>query len=221
MPGSKLAEPVKIRHRCTAMAERYRLSFTTGGLFVREAPQVAERYLALRDWEKTRAQVRSENLLQVRTAAAATRISQELIARLELLDHEELAFLVDGSLREQGYLMWAATCRRYAFIRDFAREVLREHYLLLRRQLMQSDYEAFCNAKALWHAELEGLAASTHSKLRQNLFRMMRDADLISAHHQIQPALITPALAHLLARHGNEQLLIFPATDHEIKRWLQ
>lgn len=203
------------------MAERYRLSFTTGGLFLQEAPLVVERYLALRDWKQTREQVRSENLLQVRTTAAATRISQELIARLELLDPEELEFLVDGSLREQGYLLWAATCRRYTFIRDFAREVLREHYLLLRRQLTTNDYEAFCNAKALWHAELDELASSTHSKLRQNLFRMLRDADLVSAQHQIQPVLIDPALARLLSRRGDEQLLIFPATDHEIKRWLQ
>ena len=203
------------------MAERYRLSFTTGGLFLQEAPLVVERYLALRDWKQTREQVRGENLLQVRTSAAATRISKELIARLELLDPEELEFLVDGSLREQGYLLWAAACRRYAFIRDFAREVLREHYLLMRRQLTTSDYDAFFNAKALWHVELDELAASTQSKLRQNLFRMLRDADLISAQHQIQPVLITPALAHLLARHDNEQLLIFPATDHELKRWLQ
>ena len=203
------------------MIERYRLSFTTGGLFLQEAPLIAERYLKLRDWVRTREQVRGDNLLQVRTAAAAMRISKELIARLELLGHEELEFLVDGNLREKGYLLWAATCRRYAFIRDFAREVLREHYLLMRRQLTTNDYEAFCNAKALWHAEVDGLAESTHSKLRQNLFRMLRDADLVNAQYQIQPVLMTPALAHLLARHCNEQLLIFPATDHEIKRWLQ
>ncbi|MGE1154366.1 DUF1819 family protein [Pseudomonas kitaguniensis] len=203
------------------MAERYRLSFTTGGLFLQEAPLVVERYLALRDWKQTREQVRGENLLQVRTAAAATRISKELIARLELLDSEELRFLVGGSLREQRYLLWAATCRRYAFIRDFASEVLREHYLLMRRQLTTSDYDAFFNSKALWHAELDELAPSTQSKLRQNLFRMLRDADLISTQHQIQPVLVTPALARLLARHDNEQLLIFPAADHELKRWLQ
>jgi len=203
------------------MAERYRLSFTTGGLFLQEAPLVVERYLALRDWKRTREQVRGENLLQVRTAAAATRISKELIARLELLDSEELRFFVDGSLREQRYLLWAATCRRYAFIRDFASEVLREHYLLMRRQLTTSDYDAFFNAKALWHAELDELAPSTQSKLRQNLSRIMRDADLISTQHQIQPVLVTPALARLLARHDKEQLLIFPATDYELKRWLQ
>ena len=111
------------------MSERYRLSFTTGGLFLREATTVVERYLSIRDWKAARDQVRQENLLQVRTAAAATRISKEVTARLELLDDAELEALQDGGLREQAYLLWVAACRRYSFIREFATEVVREHHL--------------------------------------------------------------------------------------------
>jgi hypothetical protein len=40
--------------------ERYRLSFTAGGLFVREAPTIVERYLQTADWVGTRSQVRTE-----------------------------------------------------------------------------------------------------------------------------------------------------------------
>jgi len=105
------------------MSERYRLSFTTGGLFLREATTVVERYLSIRDWKAARDQVRQENLLQVRTAAAATRISKEVTARLELLDDAELEALQDGGLREQAYLLWVAACRRYTFIREFARKL--------------------------------------------------------------------------------------------------
>ena len=200
--------------------ERYRLSFTTGGLFLHEAPIVAERYLTLRDWSQTRNQVRNDNLLQVRTAAAALRISKELIARLELLESDELEELVNGSARDRGYLLWVAACRRYTIIHDFAIEVLREHYLLLRRQLSFGDYDAFYNAKALWHTELDELAQSTQHKLRQNLFRMLRDADLISDQQHIQTAMLSPRLAQLLALHGRDDLLVFPATDNEIQRWL-
>ena len=203
------------------MDERYRLSFTTGGLFLLEAPLVAEHYLASKDWELTRLQVRDGNLLQVRTAAASTRISKELVARLELLDHAELEFLLDCNLRERTYLLWVAACRRYSLIREFAKEVLREHFLLLRRQLTTSDYEAFVGTKALWHAELDELAFSTQRKLRQNLFRMLREADLVSEQLIIQPVVLTPLFAQLLARRGVEQLLVFPASDQEIKRWLQ
>lgn len=201
--------------------ERYRLSFTTGGLFVQEAPVVAERYLTLRDWKVARAQVRSENLLQVRTAAAATRISKELTARLELLDTAELEALVDGSVRERGYLLWAAACRRYPLIRDFAVEVLLQHYLSLRHHLTLKDFDAFFGGKAAWHEELDELAPSTQRKLRQNLFRMMRDADLLSDQSLIQPALLTPRMAQLIARQGRDALRIFPTTESEISRWLQ
>ncbi|MEN9539865.1 MAG: hypothetical protein RLZZ126_2100 [Pseudomonadota bacterium] len=90
------------------MADRYRLSFTTGGLFLQEAPIVVERYLALRDWPQTRNQVRNDNLLQVRTAAAALRISKELIARLELLESDELEELINGSARDRGYRVSSA-----------------------------------------------------------------------------------------------------------------
>jgi hypothetical protein len=202
------------------MVDRYRLSFTTGGLFLQEAPIVVERYLALRDWPQTRNQVRNDNLLQVRTAAAALRISKELIARLELLESDELEELINGSARDRGYLLWVAACRRYAIIHDFAIEVLREHYLLLRRQLSFGDYDAFYNAKALWHSELDEIAQSTQHKLRQNLFRMLRDADLISDQQHIQTAMLSPRLAQLLARRGRDELLVFPATDNEIQRWL-
>ncbi len=201
--------------------ERYRLSFTTGGLFLQEAPLVAERYLTLRDWSQTRAEVRSGNLLQARTASAAKRISIELFGRLGLLDIEELELLVEGNLRERGYLLWSAVCRRYAFIRDFAIEVLREYYLSRRHQIMPADYEAFYNAKALWHTELDEIAASTQKRLRHGLFQMLREADLLSEQGQIQPALLTTHLARLIAKHGREHLLVFPATDSEIQRWLQ
>lgn len=201
--------------------ERYRLSFTTGGIFLQEAPLIAERYLALRDWAQTRAEIRSQNLLQVRTASAALRLSKELVTRLERLEVPELEELREASLRDRGYLLWAAACRRYAFIHDFAVEVLREHHLLLRRQISFGDYDAYYNAKALWHTELDEIAPSTQHKLRQNLFRMLREADLISDQQYIQPAMLSPRLAQLLARRGREELLVFPSTDNEIQRWLK
>lgn len=201
--------------------ERYRLSFTTGGLFRSEAPPIARHYLASRDWVATRNQIRSGNLLQVRTAAAALRISKEVVARLEQLDTDELTFLSHCGLRDGGYLLWVAACRRYTLIRDFAEEVLRERTLLLQRQVSVGDYDSFFSSKALWHAELDELAPSTQRKLRQNLFRMLREAHLVSAQLLIQPATLSPALAQLLARQGKQSFLVFPATDHDIQRWLQ
>jgi malonyl CoA-acyl carrier protein transacylase len=200
---------------------RYRLSFTTGGLFSQESAMVAEIFLRKQDWLLTREQVRAENLLQVRTATAALRISKEVVARLELLTNPELECVVDGSIRERGYLLWSATCRRYAFIREFAIEVLREYFVTLRQELHLKDFDAFFNGKALWNEELDSIAPSTQSKLRQSLFRMLREADLISTQNIIQPAMLTPRIAGLLAMHGRDAFLIYPLADADINRWLQ
>ena len=203
------------------MTERYRLSFTTGGLFLQESAIATASFLQLGDWTATRAQLRVENLLQVRTSAAATRISKEVTARLQELSSEELSALLDLSLRDQANLLWVAVCRRYPFIREFAIEVLREHFLVLRRRLVFADFDHFLNAKALWHAELDDIAKSTQLKLRQNLFRMLREADLLSDQYEIHPAQLSPCLAQLLARQGRQVFLVFPATDNDIQRWLQ
>jgi hypothetical protein len=199
----------------------YRLSFTTGGLFINESAMAADLYSKSRDWQHVRDQVRSENLLQVRTAAAALRISKEVVARLEHLTNDEIVALAEGSVRERGYLLWAAVCRRYTFIREFATEVLREYFITLRQSLALKDFDAFFNGKAMWHDELDNTAETTRLKLRQNLFRMMREADLLSESNVIQPAILPAVLATLLAANGRDALLVFPISDSDIDRCLQ
>lgn len=200
--------------------DRYQLSFTAGGLFLQEAPAIAARFLRCHDWRQTRAEIRDENLMQQRTAAAGARLGKEVVSRLETLSVAELEELCDASTRDKGYLLWVAACRRYRFVRDFANEVMREHYLSLRHQLTAGDYESFYNSKALWHAELDALAASTQQKLRQNIFRMLREADLLSPKNQIQVVLMSTRIAQLIAQQSQEDLLIFPASESEIQRWL-
>jgi hypothetical protein len=68
---------------------------------------------------------------------------------------------------------------------------------------------------------LDDIAKSTQLKLRQNLFRMLREADLLSDQYEIHPAQLSPYLAQLLARQGRQVFLVFPATDNDIQRWLQ
>lgn len=199
----------------------YQLSFTTGGLFQHEAPLLASFFLKNRDWTETRQQVRAKNLLQVRTDSAALRLGREIVMRLQQLDVRELEFLVNASVRDSGNLLWVAACRRFTLVRDFAREVLREHSLLLRRQVELQDFDSFFDARALWHPELDELARSTRRKLRQNVFRMLREAGLLTEQFVIQPVAMSPALVTLLARRGADEFLVFPVTDQQIQRWLQ
>jgi hypothetical protein len=95
---------------------RYALSFTSGGLLVREASAVAPVYLRERDWSQVRDAIEETNLLQARTRAAGVRIAREVVQRLSVLSPVELELLVDATLTERSHVMWAAACRRYALI---------------------------------------------------------------------------------------------------------
>lgn len=159
--------------------DRYALSFTSGALLTREAVIAAPLFLEVRDWNAVRNRLLAENLLQARTASSGFRLAREVAQRLAVLTDAELDLLQDSSPSERGHLMWIAACRRYAFIGDFAEEVVRERFLLLTPTLGYDDFDSFVRGKALWHPELAEVKDSTLQKLRSTVFRMLTEAGLL------------------------------------------
>ncbi|MDD3926694.1 MAG: DUF1819 family protein, partial [bacterium] len=86
--------------------DRYSMSFTAGSLLHRESVKLAELYLTLGDWDVVQDIVINKNILQARTLNALKRVCREVISRLKTLSAEELSFLVEANLQEQGYLLW-------------------------------------------------------------------------------------------------------------------
>lgn len=193
-------------------AERYALSFTSGGLLVREADVIVAEYLRARDWAVVRQLVVERNLLQARTISSSVRVTRETIQRLGALDDAELGILADASLTERGHLMWAAACRRYGFIGDFAEEVLRERFLLMTPTVDAEDFERFMTGRSLWHPELDELKPSTREKLRQTIFRMLREAGLRTQAGAIIPAVISEPVQGVLAASSPSDIRFFPTT---------
>lgn len=194
----------------SAAAPRYALSFTTGGLLATEAAMVAPVYLGCRDWAATRARVRDGNLLQRRVASSTRRVLGALVPRLQLLSEFELQIVADGTSTERGHLMWAAACRRYDLIGEFAEEVLRERFLTLAGTVSYEDYDSFYRAKAMWHDELDDVTDLSFRKLRQVLFKMMADAGLLNAQGGIEPALLSARVAECLNRRSPSDIRFFP-----------
>lgn len=194
------------------MPSRYALSFSSGGLLAREGAAVAGVYLGSHDWQATRAQVIEDNLLQARTTSSLVRVSREVIQRLAALGDDEIGLLVEGSPTEQHHLMWAAACRHYALIGDFAEEVLRERFLLMTPTLGAGEFDRFMTGKSLWHPELDELKPSTRGKLQQTLFRMLREAGLRTTEGDITPAVLSGRLIDALDRRTPSDIRFFPTT---------
>ena len=196
-----------------APAPRYALSFTSGALLMREAVIAAPLYLRERDWPKVRTLIADDNLLQARTAASGFRLAREVAQRLAVLTDDEIELLIEATATERGHLLWAAACRRYDLIGEFAEEVVRERFLLLTPTLGHEDFDSFVRGKALWHSELAELKESTLRKLRANLFQMLNEAGLLSDDGHLLQVALSHRVAGALAARSPSDLRFFPTND--------
>lgn len=194
----------------TSSDSRYALSFTSGALLMREAAIAAPLFLRENDWHKVRALIEDDNLIQSRTVASRQRLARETVQRLAVLTEAELELLVDATSAERSHVLWAAACRRYALIGEFAEEVLRERFLLLVPTLGHDEFDSFIRAKALWHEEIADLKDSTMRKLRSTMFRMVKEADLLTDDGRIIQAVLSTRVAEALAARTPSDIRFFP-----------
>lgn len=194
-------------------APRYALSFTTGGLLHREAAVLAPRYLEHPDWEMVRAVAVEQNVLGARTYSTGVRLVRETVKRMSALADREIALLADATASERGHLMWVAACRRYKLIGEFAEEELRERFLTLAGKVSYEDYDSFYRAKAMWHDELGSVATTTYKKLRQVLFKMMVEAELLTSDGNIEPALLSDRVLECLRQRVPSDVRFFPTRE--------
>jgi len=160
--------------------EPYLLSFTGANLSLSKSLSLARAFKKYGSWEAVEERLLPENILQMRTNSAAVRVHQEIVPRLQTLTVKQMDLLIEGSYLEQKHMLWLAVCNRYQYIRDFAVEVIREKYLRMDFQVTELDYTSFFNRKADWHEELEEITESTQNKIRQVLFRMLKEAEILS-----------------------------------------
>lgn len=193
---------------------KYSLSYTTGAALIREAIDVACLKSDLESWPDVKKHVLENNTFQSRTASTLSKLYGEVSRRLKHLSDDELSLLANGTESEQKQLIWLAICRRYSLIKDFSVEVLAHQYQAARYEVGHNDYDAFFNAKAEWHNNLDGASIQTKSKARQVLFKMLRECGLVNEHDEIVSQQVGPAVLALLNNNNMEDLNIFPGAEY-------
>jgi hypothetical protein len=194
----------------------YKMSFGTGGLMLNESVEVARLHVPQEPWEDTIRRAQQQGTTRLPKAASNRRTLREISNRLLTLTDAERAFLVERADRaDRQALLWLATCRAYRFIREFAVEVIGERYLSYQYDLPLESFDIALNSKAEWDEGLASLAASTRLKLRQVLFRILREAGIISQGGQIQAALLSSQLRSMIEERAPEELAVFPGLPVE------
>lgn len=194
----------------------YKMSFVVGGLFLNESIDVINLHRSSPNWSQTRQMALSGNITSLPKAASRHRTLREIASRLSKLNDAELRFF--GGTRDrtdQQALLWLAVCREYRFVHEFVMEIVRERFLSLQTELPVDNFDTFFATKAEWNEGLAGISPTTRSKLRQVLFRIMREAGIISRENKILATYISPQLYRIIAEHSPSDLQLFPGLKSE------
>lgn len=185
------------------------MSFTTGGLLERETIIFANMLLQTNDLEKTCQQIKDENLFQYRTVSAIRRTLSELRTRFQFLDDEALKLISVGFPNEIQQISWFLVCNKYPFIFEFVHEVIKEKYFLGQLELINYDFDAFFNKKMVQYPTLEKITDNSRYKLKQILFKMLREVGLLDKNNILQTVLPTRKVVSFITNKAPNYLGIF------------
>ncbi|WP_204339248.1 DUF1819 family protein [Rhizobium ruizarguesonis] len=191
--------------------QHYKMSFVVGGLFLNESIDVVNLHRTSANWNQTRQMALGESITSLPKVASRRRTLREIASRLSKLNDAELRFFGETRDRtDQQALLWLAVCREYRIVHEFATEVVRERFLSLQTDLSVESFDTFFAHKAEWNDALASISATTRSKLRQVLFRIMREAGIISKENKILATYISPQLDGIIAEHSPSDIQLFP-----------
>lgn len=190
---------------------KYRMSFSVGGLMLNESLAVAKTYRAGEPWVGARERLLGQGTSSLPKKASQTRALREVYDRIGHLSDAERHYLsAEADRAEQQAMMWLAICRTYRFIHEFAVEMINERYQSWRLDLGHEVFDRFLAEKAESDPGLAELSASTCAKLRQVLFRILREAGLISVEGRIQPVWLSGRMKRLIEEINPADLRVFP-----------
>lgn len=190
---------------------KYRMSFSVGGLMLNESLVIAQAYQPGESWASARERLLAQGASCLPKLASRTRALREVYDRIGHLSDAERQYLSDDTDRgEQQAMMWLAICRTYRFVYEFAVEVINERYQSWRLDLGLEVFDRFLAEKAERDPGLAKLSSSTCAKLRQVLFRILRESGLRSVEGGIQPIWLSGRMKRLIEDGNPADLRIFP-----------
>lgn len=162
--------------------DTYNIGFTAGAAMLNEMKAVAGALMECGgDWEKTKDKTFKENLMEKDKKSSNVRYFALMKQRLEVLNDEQLSMLVDGTAVVRRLIVLLAICKAHSFIYDFISENIRECFFNQYEKVTQANFNEFFNEKKYIHPELEAVTDKTVAKMRQVVFRILEQLELIES----------------------------------------
>ncbi len=208
-----------IKNKGLKIEKDYKLSLTAASLMPYEMHIVAKTLLECqKDWECTFQKILDSNLLQKNKVSTLKRELKELSDRIRNLTEQEIVYLAQGLYTHE--ISYIAVIKTYPIIREFVLEVVRSKKLLFDNVILESDWNNFIELKKTQHEQLFKLSTSTLKKIKQVIFKILKDAKILTTSGQqklIQTPYIDQKVISLLCEDDPKLLQYFLFSDSDIK----
>lgn len=197
----------------------YNITFTAGAAMINETCAVAEAFLDCnKDWEKTWQKTLSENLMAKDKLSSNRRYFALVKQRLEMLTEDELSALLDGSASIRRQMVLLAICKAHPFIYDFLTENVRDAFFMMREKVSFANFNEFFNEKKYEHPELNNVTDVTVAKMRQVVFRIMEQTELIENVDSglIRRPYLSENVERVIVKDDSKWLTIYLYSNNEI-----
>ena len=195
------------------------MSFTAGAAMLNETHAVASALLDCDgDWDKTKDITFKENLMQKDRATSNARYFALMKQRLETLNNEELTMLVNDTVSVRRLLVLLAICKAHPFIYDFISEVVRERFYNQYERISHADFNEFYNENKYVHPELEKVTEQTVAKMRQVIFRILEQTEIIEDAESgiLRRPYLSENIERLIVKDDPKWLAIYLYSNNEI-----
>jgi hypothetical protein len=202
-----------------ASSGRNSVHWTTPYLFASDSHAVASVLLDCDgDWEQTKDITFKENLMQKDKESSNVRYFALMKQRLETLNKEELSMLVNNTVAVRRLLVLLAICKAHPFVFDFISEQVREGFYNQYEKITYANFNEFFNEKKYEHPELQRVTEQTVAKMRQVVFRILEQTELIEDADSgiLRRPYLPEALERLIVKDDPKWLAIYLYSNNEI-----
>lgn len=197
----------------------YNMSFTAGAAMLNEMHAVAEAFLECGgDWKLTKEKTFRENLMEKEKMSSNQRYFALMKQRIEVLNSAELDMLVNGTVAVRRLIVLLAICKAHSFIYDFISENVRDCFYNQYERISPANFNEFYNEKKYVHPELEKVTELTVGKMRQVIFRILEQTELIEDAESgiLHRPYLSETIERLVVKDNPKWLAIYLYSNNEI-----
>ena len=175
----------------------YRLSFTGASFFFSESKELTNLFIEHNDWNMA---VNTLINFHVNTRSKSTikRESSELVIRLKTLPEVLLNKLVETDADNAKIILLYSILKSYPIIKMFCLDVLYEKSIMMDYDIQEYEINAFFRKQEELYPEFEKKSDATKYKLRQVIFKILADANLINS--TLNKSIVKPYIDTYIAK---------------------